>query len=123
MQPVSKLSIHPNEEKFPQCQLQPKALHCHRQLLKQRLKKSDEEFTQIWRKYSKTGSAINLVISSKLSTPKAATVCRQLFQDGINVETPSESGIYRSTVKEAVKFLFLSEENTIFRKLVIAFLW
>ncbi|CAI9727369.1 Hypothetical predicted protein [Octopus vulgaris] len=69
----------------------------------QESEKSDEESTQTRRKYSKTGTPTKLVISSKLSTQKAATVCRQLSQDGINVETPSQSGIYRLTIKEAVK--------------------
>jgi len=43
------------------------------------------------------------VTSSKLSTSKAATICQQLSQDGIDVETPSQSGIYRATIKEAIK--------------------
>ena len=40
---------------------------------------------------------------SKLSTRKAATICQQLSQDGIDVQTPLQSGVYRSTIKEAVK--------------------
>ncbi|CAI9725952.1 Hypothetical predicted protein [Octopus vulgaris] len=83
--------------------------------------KSDEESTQTRRKYSKTGTATKLDISSKLSTQKAATVCRQLSQDGIIVETPSRSGIYRSSIKEADKLKKEMKKNTTFRKLVIAF--
>ncbi|CAI9717631.1 Hypothetical predicted protein [Octopus vulgaris] len=59
----------------------------------QESEKSDEESTQTRRKYSKTGTATKLVISSKLTTPKVATVSRQLSQDGINVETPLQPGI------------------------------
>jgi len=54
-------------------------------------------------KYSKTKTATKLVTSSKLSTSKAAIICQQLSQDGMDVETPSQSGIYRATIKEAVK--------------------
>ncbi|CAI9727032.1 Hypothetical predicted protein [Octopus vulgaris] len=38
----------------------------------QESEKSDEESTKIKRKYSKTGTATKLVISSKLSTPKSS---------------------------------------------------
>ena len=41
--------------------------------------------------------------SSKLSTSKAATICQQLSQDGSDVETPSQSGIHRPNIKEAIK--------------------
>ena len=68
---------------------------------------SKEQSTSTSKKYSKTKSANKLVTSSKLSTSQAAAVCRQLSQDGIDVETPSQSGIYRSIIKEAVK---LTEE-------------
>uniref|UniRef100_A0A0L8I6K4 Uncharacterized protein n=1 Tax=Octopus bimaculoides TaxID=37653 RepID=A0A0L8I6K4_OCTBM len=53
----------------------------------QESEKSDEDSTQTRRKYSKSGTATKIVIFSKLSTQKTATVCRQLSQDGINVET------------------------------------
>lgn len=64
---------------------------------------SEEQSTRTNKKYSKTKTATKLVTSSKLSTSKAATICHQLSQDGIDVETPSQSGIYRATIKEAVK--------------------
>src|SRR5277367_3934507 len=64
---------------------------------------SEEQSASTSKKYSKTKTATKLVTSSKLSTSKAATICQQLSQDGIDVETRSQSGIYRATIKEAVK--------------------
>lgn len=52
--------------------------------------------------YNKTGTVIKLVISSKISIPKAATVCLHLSQYGINAQTPSQSGICRPIMKEDV---------------------
>ena len=62
---------------------------------------SEDQSTSARKKYCKTKTATKLVTSSKLSTSKAATVCQQLSQCGIDVGTPSQSGIYRSTSKEA----------------------
>ena len=64
---------------------------------------SEDQCASARKKYCKTRTATALVTSSKLSTSKAATVCQQLSQCGIDVGTPSQSGIYRSTIKEAKK--------------------
>lgn len=63
---------------------------------KQRLKwiswvqnKSNKESVQTGRKCRKKGTATKLVISSMLSTRKAAKVSQQLSQDTITVEIPS----------------------------------
>ena len=64
---------------------------------------SEDQSTSAREKYCKTKTATKLVTSSKLSTSKAATVCQQLSQCGIDVGTPSQSGIYRPTSKEAKK--------------------
>ena len=64
---------------------------------------SEEQSISTCKKYNKTKTVTKLVTSSKLSTRKAPTICRQLSQDGINVQTPSHSGIFRSTIKETVK--------------------
>ena len=66
---------------------------------------SDEsdKYPSTRKKYCKTNTATKLVISSKLSTHRAATVCRKLPQDGISIETPSQSGVYKSTIKQATK--------------------
>lgn len=55
---------------------------------------------------------------SNLSTIKAANICRQLSQEIIDAETLSQSGIYRSIIKEPVK---IKEEDIPLRTLVIAF--
>lgn len=38
-----------------------------------------------------------------LSASKAADVCHQLSQEWIDIETPSQTVIYRSTIKETLK--------------------
>lgn len=53
-----------------------------------------------------------------LINQQTANVCQQLFQEGISVEKPSQSGFYRQTIKETVK-----EKMITLRKLVFAFLW
>ena len=55
------------------------------------------------RKYNKTKIATNLVTSSKISTNKAAKICKRLAHDGIEIPTPSQAAIYKSTFREAVK--------------------
>lgn len=54
-------------------------------------------------KYIKTNTATKSVTSSNLSTSKAEIVCQQLPQEGIDIGTPSRSGIYISSIKDAVK--------------------
>lgn len=48
------------------------------------------------KKYSKTNTETKLVTSSNLSRKKATNICQQLFQEETNVETTSQSGIFRS---------------------------
>ena len=84
---------------------------------------SEDQSTSARKKYCKTKTATKLVTSSKLSNSKAATVCQQLSQCGIDVGTPSQSGIYRSTSKEAKKLKEEMKKNTELRKLVTAFRW
>lgn len=54
-------------------------------------------------KYSKTKTSTNLVTYSNSSTSKAATVWQELFPEGTNVETSSQSGIYWSIITETIK--------------------
>lgn len=58
----------------------------------------------------KTKEASKLVIFSNLTTSKSANVCQQLSHERSDVEMPSQSVIYRFTIKEA-------EENSILRLL------
>ena len=53
--------------------------------------------------------ATNLVTSTRVSTNKAAKICQQLSHNGIDIPTPSQAAIYKSTYKEAAK---LKEEMT-----------
>lgn len=63
----------------------------------------DEDAPQQTRKHNKSKFATNLVTSTGVSTKKAAKICKQLSQDGIDIPTPSQSAIYKSTFKEAAK--------------------
>lgn len=45
--------------------------------------------------------AVKLVNNANLSTNKAAKVCKQLAESGIDIATPSQSGIYRAVIKSA----------------------
>ena len=51
--------------------------------------------------YRKTKSAIQVVISLKLSTRRLAHVYQRIYKNLTNIVTPTQSGIYRDTFKEA----------------------
>ena len=53
------------------------------------------------RKCFSTANAVSLVKNTNLSTKKASNVCQQLSNDGIDLPTPSQSGIYRACLKES----------------------
>ncbi|MEJ2259198.1 MAG: hypothetical protein P8X78_01585 [Nitrosopumilaceae archaeon] len=55
------------------------------------------------RKYSKSKIATKLVTSTGVSTSKAAKICKQLSDDGVDIQTPSQAAIYKSTFREAAK--------------------
>ena len=63
------------------------------------------------KKYHKTKSATQLVISTNSSTRRSAAICQQIFKNGINIETSTQSGVYRVTFKEAVKIRELLKET------------
>lgn len=52
-----------------------------------------------------TSHAVKLVTKKSLSSNKAAVVCSSLAEDGINVPTPSQSGVWRGVIRsgEAAK--------------------
>lgn len=72
-----------------------------------------EKLYQYWK------CTTQIEIYSKLATPKAETFRRQISQNGINVETPLQYGIYRWIIKEVVKLNQKNEENSTFGKVVI----
>lgn len=55
------------------------------------------------RKHNRTGIARRLVTSSKLSSHGASKVCRQLSGEGIEIPTPSQSGIHKAIYKKAAR--------------------
>ena len=62
-------------------------------------------------KKQKTNSAVNLVISAKISTKKAHKVCKTLSESGIPIHTPTQSGIYKGVMKEGEKLKANFMEN------------
>lgn len=44
-----------------------------------------------------------MVISAGVSTSKAAKLCQQLFNDGVEISTPTQAAIYKATFREAEK--------------------
>ena len=44
-----------------------------------------------------------MVTSTRVSSNKAAKICKQLSHDSIDIPTPSQSAIYKSIFKETVK--------------------
>ena len=55
------------------------------------------------RKHHQSKIAVNLVTYTRVSTNKAAKICKQLAGEGIDIPTPCQSTIYKSTIKEAIK--------------------
>lgn len=62
-----------------------------------------EESSSMKRKYQATTSAAKLVSKVSLSTRKASNVLQNLAEGGIDVPTPSQSGIWRRVIKDAEK--------------------
>jgi len=55
------------------------------------------------KKYQCTTSAANLVTKQSLSTNKASNVCRNLAEDGNDVPTPTQSGVWRRVIQDGEK--------------------
>src|SRR6218665_69973 len=62
-----------------------------------------EESFPLKRKYQRTKSAAKLVSKVSLSTRKASTVLENLAEEGLDVRTPPQSGIWRRVIKDADK--------------------
>lgn len=62
-----------------------------------------EELSHKKKKYQATTSAAKLVSKASLSTRKASNVLQNLAEEGIDVPTPSQSGIWRRVIKDAEK--------------------
>ena len=53
--------------------------------------------TQKW----STKVPVTLVTKGNLSTREAAKICKQMSDSGINISSPSQSGIYKAAMKSA----------------------
>ena len=53
------------------------------------------------KKYSTTKISLQLVKQTNLSYSKSARVCNQLSYHGINISTPTQSAIYKASVRES----------------------
>ena len=72
---------------------------------------SQSTTTSVIKARQSTSSAVNLVRHMKLSTRRAFHVCHSLHNDGINLATPSQSGIYKAVYREAEKVKLNLKEN------------
>jgi len=65
---------------------------------------SEEQVIASTRKtYNKTGTATDLVTLINMSTRQAEGTCKLLAAKGINIETPCQSAIYKSSIRVALK--------------------
>ena len=55
------------------------------------------------RKHHKSEIAVNLVTYTRVSTNKAANICKQLAREGIEIPTLCQSAIYKSIIKDVIK--------------------
>ena len=63
------------------------------------------------RSHNTSKYAVNLVSKAGVSTSKAAQICTQLSSDAIQVPTPSQPAIYKSTMKQAAAIKDKFAEN------------
>lgn len=104
---VPKLFNHTKEEKWPSNKLQQqKQLQLQETQSESECKEYEsfrEQSTRKRERYSKSKTESKLIASSNLSPSKAANICPQLSQKWIGAQTHSQSDIYWSVIKEAVK--------------------
>lgn len=63
-----------------------------------------------------TKAAVKMVQTSNVSTRNAAKICKELLKSGIDIPTPSQSGVYKASIKAAERMeekymATLKEEN------------
>lgn len=56
------------------------------------------------RSYNSTKVGSKLMVTCGLSSKKSAKVCKNISDEGISIPTPTQSGIYKATIKEAKQF-------------------
>ena len=65
---------------------------------------SDDDFKpveEIFSKYNSAASAARLVSKHSLSTKKAVIVCKSLKEDGVDIASPTQVGVWKHVIKEA----------------------
>ena len=108
-------SIHPSKRKF--IQSQPSAFGSHSTSLSCEINEendvisdsidneSDDDFKPVEEKFSKYNSAASAarLVSKQysLSTKKAAIVCKSLKEDGVDIASPTQVGVWKHVIKEA----------------------
>ena len=107
-------SIHPSKRKF--IQSQPSASGSHSTPLSCEINEendvisdsndneSDDDFKPVeekFSKYSSAASAPRLVSKHSLSTKKAAIVCKSFKEDGVDIASPIEVGVWKHVIKDA----------------------
>ena len=63
----------------------------------------EDESSFMKQEHHSTKSASKLVTKAFLSTNKTSKILQELAEEGINVPTPSQSGIWRRVIKDAEK--------------------
>ena len=106
-------SIHPSKRKF--IQSQPSTSGSHSTPLSCEINEendvisnsidneSDDNFKPVEEKFSKYSSAVcaaRLVSKHSLSTKKAAIVCKSLKEDGVDIASPTQVGVWKHVIKE-----------------------
>ena len=64
---------------------------------------SDDDFKpreEKFNKYSSAGSAERLVSKHSLSTKKAAIVCKSLKEDGVDIASSTQVGVWKHVIKK-----------------------
>ena len=64
---------------------------------------SNDDFKPVEEKFSKYSSAASvarLVSKHSLSTKKAAIVCKSLKEDGVDIASPTQVGVWKHVIKE-----------------------
>ena len=55
------------------------------------------------RQHHRTAIATNLVTGTNVSTSKAAKICRKLSEEGVEIPTPSQPGVYKALFRKATQ--------------------
>ena len=107
-------SIHPSKRKFIQSQISTSGSHStplsceineENDVISDSIdNESDDDFKPVEEKFSKYSSAAfatRLVSKHCFSTKKAAIVCKSLKEDGVDIASTTQFGVWKHVIKEA----------------------